>query len=534
METTTFTQSNYSNHYNAFQLSLPLDLGIKIDPNDEVVSFLKALEGVNLNKYLKRSERRGRKGYDNVMLLKVVLFARMIGECNTRKLADLCKHDIRFMYIMKEETPSFMSFERLLKDYLIYDIDEIYFEITRNICRIMEVNSSIQYIDGTKIEANANKYSFVYKTRILNARKKIFSKITHAIIEMNIERGFDFSYHYFYCAQEIGYIAQYLMEVMVHNDIDPIYGKGKRKTHIQRWYDLFLEYYMKLDEYEFWLFVIGNDRNSCSKTDFDATMFATKMDYYCNTGLSRPCYNVQIAVSDGVIVNADLYQKAADVKTFIPFMERYKQFTGKYPLYPMADAGYGCEDNYMYCLTHKMELCMKYTMYAKKKEAKFKKKKFNPYNWDNTKEGYKICPNGLVFDKNISDTYDESGDYLRIKQKMTSKENCEGCLHMEECCRNRKHQKVLTRDVILDEFYSVVDENLSTEFGKELKKQRSIQVEGAFGVIKQDMKFVRFSRRGLENAKMEFLIVCIGYNFKKYHNYRLKKEKESKQIEVIN
>ncbi len=134
METITFTQSNYNHNYNAFQLSLPLDLGIKIDRDDEVVSFLKALEGVNLYKYLKRKERRGRKGYDNVLLLKVLLFARMIGENDLRSLESLCKHDIRFMYIMNEETPSFMTFERLLNNYLIHDIDDIYFEITEHIC----------------------------------------------------------------------------------------------------------------------------------------------------------------------------------------------------------------------------------------------------------------------------------------------------------------------------------------------------------------------------------------------------------------
>ena len=93
METITFTQSNYNDNYNAFQLSLPLDLGLKIDPDDEVVSFLKALEGVNLNRYLKRNECRGRKGYDNVMLLKAVLFARMIGSNDLRSLESLCRHD---------------------------------------------------------------------------------------------------------------------------------------------------------------------------------------------------------------------------------------------------------------------------------------------------------------------------------------------------------------------------------------------------------------------------------------------------------
>ncbi len=401
-----------------------------------------------------------------------------------------------------------------------------------NISVLMNVDKSIQYIDGTKIEANANKYSFVYRTRVINARMKLFSKITHAIIEMNMEKGFNFSYHYFYCAQEIGYIAQYLMEIMISNDIDIVYGKGK--SDIQRWYDLFLEYYVKLDEYEFWLSVIGNDRNSCSKTDSDATMCAKKMDYYCNTGLSRPCYNVQIGVSDGVIVNAALYQRPADAKTFIPFMERYKKFIGEHPLYPMVDAGYGSYDNYMYCLTHEMKLVMKYSMYAKKNEPKFKKKKFNPINWKKNEDGYKVCPRGLVFDSHAGEKYEESGEYLRIKQKMTSSESCEGCPYMEECCRSRKHRKVLTSDTVLEEIYTIVDEKLSTEFGKELKKERSIQAEGAFGVIKQDMGFVIFTRRGLENAEMEFLIVCLGYNFKKYHSYRLKKERESRQEALFN
>lgn len=151
---------------------MPLDLGLKIDSDDEVVSFLKALEGVNLFNYLKRNECRGRKEYDNVMLLKVVLFARMIGFSDVRSMESLCKHDIRFMYITNEETPSFMAFERLLKDYLIADIDRIFFDISQNISKLMQADLSIQYIDGTKIEDNANKYSFVYKTRIINARKK--------------------------------------------------------------------------------------------------------------------------------------------------------------------------------------------------------------------------------------------------------------------------------------------------------------------------------------------------------------------------
>ena len=93
-------------------------------------------------------------------------------------------------------------------------------------------------------------------------------------------------------------------------------------------------------------------------------------------------------------------------------------------------------------------------------------------------------------------------------------------------CRGRKGYKTVSRDVVLNEFYAEVDKNLSTEQGKEMKKQRSIQAEGAFVIIKQDMRFTRFTRRGLKNTKMEFLLVCIGYNLRKYHNYRIKNKKK--------
>ena len=128
------------NDYNALQLSLPIDLGLKIDEDDMVVSFLKALEGVNLSKYFKKGKCRGRKGYDRCKLLKVALFAYMLCDNDLRSMESLCRYDIRFMYIMGEERPSFMTFERLLKDYLVKNIDEIFFELSNSIGALMKIN----------------------------------------------------------------------------------------------------------------------------------------------------------------------------------------------------------------------------------------------------------------------------------------------------------------------------------------------------------------------------------------------------------
>ena len=61
-------------------------------------------------------------------------------------------------------------------------------------------------------------------------------------------------------------------------------------------------------------------------------------------------------------------------------------------------------------------------------------------------------------------------------------------------------------------------ENLNSELGIELRIQRSIQVEGAFGIIKEDMKFRRFSRTTFPGIKLELNLIAIGYNLKKFHN----------------
>ena len=280
-----------------------------------------------------------------------------------------------------------------------------------------------------------------------------------------------------------------------------------------------------MNEYEYWLDIIGQERRSCSKTEHDATMCATKIDYYCQTGISRASYNAQIAVSDGIIVNADLFQKPGAPQTYIPFMNRYKEYAGEMPEYTMADAAYGSYDNYMYCLSNGMNIVMKYNMYAKKNASDVRKKKYNALNWKETEEGYKECPGGSVFNEYIAERYDESGEYLKISQKYGNHNQCRGCTQAEECCKNKN--RTVTRNAVLHEFYAEVDEILSSEFGKELKKQRSVQAEGTFGVIKQDMKFIRFNRRGLANTKMEFLIVCIGYNLRKYHRHRIKQEKNA-------
>lgn len=169
------------------------------------------------------------------------------------------------------------------------------------------------------------------------------------------------------------------MEVMTRENIEIVYEKGKKKSLVQRYYDKLLDYAIKLIEYEENLYICGA-RNSYSKTDYDATMMNTKYDYYNQTGVSNPCYNIQHGLSGGLAMNVGVYQTPGDTKTFIPFIEQHKEYYGEYPKWPITDAGYGSYDNYFFCLEKGMELGMRYNYYAKKNESKFKKKQYYAMN----------------------------------------------------------------------------------------------------------------------------------------------------------
>lgn len=519
MKNTTNPSPNERTYYNAVQLSLPLNVGVCIDEDDPVYSFIEAVKEVNLSKYVKPISSNNTNSHDRGMLLKVLLFAFMDNQRSLSTIEKLCKTDIRYMYLSNEERPSKAAFSRLTS-LLTDSIEEVFYDISRHIAvDLMKIDINTGYVDGTKIEANANKNTFVYRKRITNQIPKLNEKIREEIRALNREFGYSYPVKDEYASPEVFYICQYLMEQMTALDIQIQYGKGKKKSVMQRYYDEMLKYALKLDEYEYWLSIIGN-RGSCSKTDHDATFMATKWDYYNQSGVTRACYNCQIQVSDGIIVNSAVYQNPGDTQTWMPFMERFEEHYGFYPKEPVADAGYGGYDNYMYNLQRGIDLVQKYNYFGKEKDPKFRKKIFNIENWKKNEEGYRICPDGRVFDVYIKDVYDQPGKSLQIRQLYREANKCEGCPFRNECLKNKDGHKTISRNVVLEEFRKKVDENLTSESGKQLCRNRSVQAEGAFGSIKQNALFTRFTRKGMKNVEMEFLLVCLGLNFRRYHKFR--------------
>ena len=319
-----------------------------------------------------------------------------------------------------------------------------------------------------------------------------------------------------YKIKEIRKLKNRLLGIIDSLGIKFVYGKGQRKSSIQRIYDKFNEYLEKLIEYKEDLDIIGPNRNSYAKTDHDATFMHMKEDHMRNAQL-KPGYNVQIGVSNEYIMVIDAFQNGSDQKTFKPLLEKYNLMYDKYPPYPVADAGYGSYDNYSYCKENNMELYQKYGMWSKERDLKFKKLIYNKENFRIDKFGNYRCPNNKKFIK----LYDYESKYINYSHTKTKYE----CLYCSKC-RKKKHCTSASGNRTISilngyqEMKNQVIENLDSDLGIELRVQRSIQVEGAFGIIKEDMKFRRFTRTGFSGIKLELNLIAIGYNLKKFHNKR--------------
>jgi len=509
---------NYTENYTTNQLVLPLDLGIILSPKSEVHTYLELTKGIKLEKYFGRSSNIGRLPKNRVKIMNAILFGYMIGFRSTRAIEQACINDIRFMYLIEGmASPSHTLINNVMKE-IKEKLDFLLLEINKQIMSREDIDIDRIYIDGTKIEADANKYTFKWKKSILKHRNKLYIKVTKEIKQYN-EIMKDYGYKSLtasekYKVKEMEKIVNRLVGLIDYLGIKLVYKQGKRKTAVQRLYDNMNEYYNKLKEYNNDLKIIGTNRNSYSKTDHDATFMHMKEDHMRNSQL-KPGYNVQIGVSNEYIMVIEAYQNGSDQKTFQPVLEKYNIMYNKYPLYPVADAGYGSFDNYSYCIEKGMELYQKYGMWSKERELKFKKLIYKQENFRQDKQGNYICPNN----KKLIKQHSFVSKYIKAPHTKTLYE----CFYCDKCrqkkkCTTAKGNRTVTVINGYKELKQKVNKNLDSELGIELRVQRSIQVEGAFGIIKEDMKFRRFTRTLFSGIKLELNLIAIGFNLKKFHN----------------
>lgn len=499
-----------------------------LDICDPVLTFDKFMEGIDLAKYLDKlpAHETGRVRYNPVNMLKTVLFGFMTqGYMSLRELEDNCRVNIRFMYLMDNERPSYRTFGYFINEVLADSIEDIFNEINQKIFEEECVDLNHIYIDGSKFEANANKYSWVRKKATEKSRYRLFGKITALLEEMNealIWSRLKIQTNAEYSPEGLKDILDRYAAIFEIDATTFVSGRGHRKSIQQRHYEKLQEYTKKLEEYIEKVKICGPNRNSYSKSDHSATFMRIKTDYMGNDQL-LPAYNVQVGVADEFIAVVDVNQYRSDMDCFIPLMEQFHKTYGFYPKYPIADAGYGSYNNYIYCEQHGMEKYMKFPMF--KKETEDEKHHNNPYravNFKRDEEGDLMCPNGKKF--HFAYRRDVRGNQYGRQEEIYICEDCSGCPYAGQCKKTEKNRSIrVNRE--LTAMHQEVIESLESIHGALLRMNRWIQAEGTFGIIKNDRWYKRIVRRGIESVRMEIFLVSIGHNLYKYHNKQMRQQK---------
>ena len=501
------------------QVVLPLDLEKILPENDPVFKLVEICEQLDYGRLYKEYVRSWRK-INPATLFIILVYAYMRRIYSSRQIEEACRTDIRFMWILGDEVaPDHSTIARFQNERLIPVIEALFYQLIDKLIEMNEVSYTNVFVDGTKIEANANKYSFVWIKAVEKNLAKLESKI-EALTKHIKEKYFlkdDASFED---------CLHYLMYLASLQKIEFVYGKGKRKTQLQRDIDCMIAIGDKRHIYLENLKIAGR-RKSFSKTDKDATFMRMKEDYMKN-GQLKPGYNVQIAVESEYIVGLGLFHNPTDTTTLIPLMERIQKQSGRKIENIIADAGYASEENFSYLDSHEQNAYIKPQHHEMSKTKKYKNDKYRPEHmkYDAEADEY-TCPNNKKLKYIYTSKYTTDNGY-ETNRKVYQCESCDGCPYRSEC-HNSKFDRRIRVSHKLNEQNQKATDLITTEQGILLRMNRSIQVEGAFGVIKQDFRFRRFLTRGKAKTETQFFLIAFAFNIEKLCN-RLKSNRFGRSL----
>ena len=514
-----------------YQLPLPIDFEMAIAPDDSVRLLSHILEELNYTKLYQAYSHKGRKpGVEPRILFKVIVYAFMEGIYSTREIEKACKRDINFKWLLQGYPAlDHSNIARFIKDYLADCLEDLFYQLIHLLHHLNEINFENLFVDGTKIEANANKYTFVWKKVIHKNEAKIHTQIVELFNQINANYLIDLAFNQENVTISLSKALVFLKTKQSDENIIFVHGIGKRKSLLQKLTEqaeAFIERQEKYDSCN----VLFKGRNSYSKTDTDATFMHMKDDHMRNAQL-KPGYNIQIGVESEYIVGMDVYADRSDVATLIPFLDNLHGYLNVSYKNIIADAGYESEENYLYLEAHGQTPYIKPVMYEKWKKKSFKNDISKRENMRYIKdEDYYICAadkklkvQGIIHRTSANGYLSEITTY--------ECEDCTGCNYKGKCTKAKGDRRLQVSKKFVEK-RAASYENIKTEQGIELRMNRSIQVEGAFGVLKWDHDFTRFLRRGKTNVKTEFMLLCFAYNIRKLHS-KIQNERCEKHLHPL-
>ncbi len=515
---------NYTINQRFYQLKLPLNIDCIIPDNDSVRLLSQFVEEMDLKDLYSTYSRIREKQATPRQMLKIVLYSYMNHNYSSRLMETSCKRDVNFMYLLEDApSPDHSTFARFRSLHLAPCAESILAEMTNFLYDLREISGDALFIDGTKIEACANKYTFVWKKAVTKNQAKLLEKLSDFVAQCEEQYGIKLIYGNVVKLKNIKKLRKKLYSLKIEEGIEFVHGCGKRKSPLQRSIEKLEEYLEKLKEYTQKIHICG-DRNSFSKTDNDATFMRMKEDAMGN-GQLKAGYNVQHGVDSEYITWLTIGPQPTDTVTLIPFLKRMEQHLNfKYDKV-VADAGYESEENYTYLDDNEQLSFIKPSNYEISKTKKYKADIGLIDNTAYHENGdFYICRNGKrLIASNVIRRKSKTG-YQSQKTVYTC-EDCSNCSYKSLCIKGNNSKTPLEERVKSLETSKVFNkyrkENLKrilSDKGCQLRMNRSIQAEGSFGELKQDMGFRRFLSKGKKNVLAESILLAIAHNINKLHN----------------
>ena len=480
------------------QLILAIDNEIVLPENAPVRLTSAQLEELDYRELYRAYSAKGRKSkVDPRVLFRVTVYGYQCGIYSSRKLEEACRYRVDFMWLLEEyPAPDHATLARFRTGRCAEAVEGLFYQYVKLLEEQGETDHEVVFVDGTKLESSAGRYTFCWR----GSTEKHLAKVKAKVFERT-------------GIEELDQLREYLEES--RTDISFVYGKGCRKSEVQRQWEELDDLRQRWEKYEQSLQIMGNCRNSYSKTDPDATFMRLKDDHMRN-GQLKPAYNVQIAVNSEYITGIDVFSNRTDVGTLVPFLkqvQRHHEITYKAVT---ADAGYESLENYLFLEENGQLSLIKPANYEAQKTKKFKKQIGRIENMVyNVEEDCFTCAEGRKLLLRRESTELQNGHFVTTAHYRC--ENCKNCPSRSACCQAKDPDK--PKEVVLKKTFqekrAQSQVNISTERGIYLRMCRSIQVEGAFALLKTDFGFRRFLTRGRKNVRTELFFLAMAFNLKK-------------------
>lgn len=474
------------------------------------------VNSVNIQPLLKAYSKEGNPGYHPKMLLKVMLYSYMTNIYSSRKIELALRENINFMWLSSMTIVDHNTINRFRSDKLKESFKEIFKQVVLMLASEGLVTLKNIYTDGTKIEAQAGRYTFVWGNSIKTNKAKMLTQLEELwkyaqSIDNDDEPNPE--------PTEFKEISKEVIEKTVGKIDAKLSGNDKASSKAKaKLRYIKNNFVVNLEKYEQQEAILG-ERNSYSKTDTEATFMRMKEDHMQN-GQLKPAYNAQISTENQIIVNYTMHQNPTDTKTLKPHLEDFEQTYGQEVFNELetitADAGYGSEENYDALEEKGITAYVKYNTFEKEQDKNYQKKHkaFSKENlYYNQEEDYYVCPMGQKMHKTHQSQKTTDAGYRQNLSHYRA-QNCEGCPLRGQCFK-AKGNRSIERNHNLERHKQKTRELLLSEIGIHKRKQRSADVEPVFAQLKHNNGFRRFSLKGIKKVELEFGLMAMAHNLRK-------------------